>query len=287
MLTRSIPKLIEIDLLLADDLWSINAAPNQIDQILMNLAVNASDAMPYGGKLTIQTRNTILDEEFCRPYPNPKPGKYVLMTVSDTGVGMSKETASRIFEPFFTTKGPDKGTGLGLAVVYGIVEQHGGMITCDSEPSVGTTFRVYFPSIEAVPQEQYSEKKEPLTGRGETILLVDDEPNFLETSSILLVDSNYEVITASNGKDALELYEKYRGKIKLVVLDLVMPKMGGEDCLRALLRTDPKVKVLMISGAQKPGIAEDLKVSGVRGLIKKPFDVTRMLEEIRKTIDEE
>ena len=159
MLTRSIPKMIEIDLLLADDLWAINAAPNQIDQILMNLAINARDAMPDGGKLTIQTQNIVLDEEFCRVHPNTKPGRYALITVSDTGTGMDEETASRIFEPFFTTKASGKGTGLGLAVVYGIVEQHNGWIICDSEPSVGTTFRIYFPAIEEVPQEQYSRRK--------------------------------------------------------------------------------------------------------------------------------
>ena len=156
--------MIEIDLLLADGLWAINAAPNQIDQILMNLAINASDAMPDGGKLTIKTNNIVLDEEYCRFDPITKPGRYALITVSDTGFGMNKETASRIFEPFFTTKESGKGTGLGLAVVYGIVEQHGGRIICDSEPSVGTTFRIYFPAIEEVPQDQYSEKKRDARG---------------------------------------------------------------------------------------------------------------------------
>jgi PAS domain S-box-containing protein len=148
MLIRSMPKMIEIDLLLADDLWAINAVANQIDQILMNLAINARDAMPYGGKVTIKTNNIVLDEEYCRFVPNTKPGRYALITVSDTGFGMNKETASRIFEPFFTTKEAGKGTGLGLSVVYGIVQQHGGKIICHSEPSVGTTFRIYFPAIE-------------------------------------------------------------------------------------------------------------------------------------------
>ena len=201
MLTRSIPKMIVIDLLLADDIWPINAAPNQIDQILMNLAVNARDAMPNGGKLTIKTQNVTLDEEYCRLNPLAKPGRYALITVSDTGTGMSQETASHIFEPFFTTKESGKGTGLGLAVVYGIVEQHGGRIICDSEPSVGTTFRIYFPAIEEVPQEQYSEKKEAPKGRGETILVVDDEPSFLEITSRQLTGYNYKIITALNGKE--------------------------------------------------------------------------------------
>ena len=147
MLVPVMPKSIEIDLVEASDLWTINASPSQIDQILMNLAINARDAMPDGGKLSIQTQNTILDDEFCRPYPNTKPGRHVLLSVTDTGKGMDHETVKHIFEPFFTTKEQGKGTGLGLSVVYGIVEKHCGKIICDSEPSAGTTFRIYFPAI--------------------------------------------------------------------------------------------------------------------------------------------
>ncbi len=150
MLVPVMPKMITIDLVLAGDLWPINAAPNQIDQVLMNLSVNARDAMPEGGKLIIQTQNTIWDEEYCRYHPNTKPGRYVLLSVTDTGSGMDAGTVKRIFEPFFTTKEEGKGTGLGLAVVYGIVEQHGGNIICESDPSVGTTFRIYFPATEEV-----------------------------------------------------------------------------------------------------------------------------------------
>ncbi len=153
MLAPVMPKTIDIDLVEADDLWAINAVPNQIDQILMNLAINARDAMPDGGRLTIKTQNKLLDQEFLRPYPHTKPGHYVLISVTDSGKGMDKETASHIFEPFFTTKEPGKGTGLGLAVVYGIVEQHSGMIICDSKPSVGTTFSIYLPAIEEVLEE--------------------------------------------------------------------------------------------------------------------------------------
>jgi CheY-like chemotaxis protein len=229
----------------------------------------------------------ILDDEFLRPYPHAKPGRYVLFSVTDSGTGMEKETVKHIFEPFFTTKESDKGTGLGLAVVYGIVEQHGGRIICDSEPSVGTTFSIYFPAIEEVPQEQYSEKKEPLRGQGETILVVDDEPSFLEIVSRQLTGYNYNIITASNGKESLSLYEKHHEEIKLIILDLMMPKMGGEECLQTLLRMDPKVRVLMISGTLKPGMAEDLKEAGAKGFIKKPFDLNRMLEKIRKVVDED
>ena len=248
MLARSIPKMIEIDLLLDDDLWTIKAAPNQIDQILMNLAINARDAMPDGGRLTIKTENITLDDEYCIFDPLAKPGRYALITVSDTGTGMNKETASHVFEPFFTTKEADKGTGLGLAVVYGIVEQHGGRIICDSAPSVGTKFRIYFPAIDEVPQEQYFEQKEPPMGQGETILLVDDEPYSDVIVSRLLNGANYKVLTASNGKEALGLYEKHRAQISLVILDLLMPGMGGKQCLEAFTRLDPSVRVLIATG---------------------------------------
>jgi two-component system, cell cycle sensor histidine kinase and response regulator CckA len=287
MLTRSIPKMIEIDLLLADDLWAIKAAPNQIDQILMNLAVNAADAIQNGGKLTIKTSNIVFDEEFCRSRPDTKTGRHVLIEVSDTGAGMNKEIASHIFEPFFTTKEPGKGTGLGLAVVYGIVEQHNGWIVCDSAPSVGTTFKIYFPAIEEVHEEEYFEENEPPRGQGETILLVDDEPYLLELVSRQLVGANYRTITASNGKEALKLFEKHREQIKLVILDLLMPEMDGKRCLESLREMDPDVRALIATGHAKQGMALDLKEAGAKGFIHKPFDSNQLLEEIRKIIDED
>ncbi|MFH0958070.1 MAG: PAS domain S-box protein [Pseudomonadota bacterium] len=287
MLSRSIPKTIAIDLLLADDLWAIKAAPNQIDQILMNLAVNASDAMPDGGRLTIKTNNIVLDDEFCSAYPNTEPGRYALITVADTGAGMNKETESHIFEPFFTTKGPGKGTGLGLAVVYGIVEQHGARIICESKPSVGTTFRIYFPAIEEVAQEQLSKKTESPKGQGETILLVDDEPEILEMISLQLTGANYQVIPASNAKDALELYEKNRDAIRLVLLDLIMPEIGGKQCLEALRNMDPNIKVIIITGHNRRGMTQELKEAGARDFILKPFDMPQLLEKIREIIDAE
>ena len=285
MLARSISKMIEIDLLLADDLWAIKAAPNQIDQILMNLAVNARDAMPDGGRLTIETKNIVLDEEYCSFDPLVKPGRYALITLSDTGTGMNKETASHIFEPFFTTKEADKGTGLGLAVVYGIVEQHGARIICDSAPSVGTTFKIYFPAIEEVHEEECFENKEPPKGQGETILLVDDEPNLVVIVSRQLVSANYSVIKASNAKEALNLYEKHREQISLVILDLLMPEMDGRRCLNALRDIDPNVRVLVATGHTTPGMTGELEQAGAKGFIRKPFDSSLLLEEIRKIID--
>jgi CheY-like chemotaxis protein len=200
---------------------------------------------------------------------------------------MNKETASHIFEPFFTTKEEGKGTGLGLAVVYGIVEQHGARIVCDSAPSVGTTFRIYFPAIEEVHEEEYFENKEPPRGEGETILLVDDEPNLVVIVSRQLLSANYRVIKASNGNEALNLYEKHREEIRLVILDLLMPGMGGKQCLEALRKLDPNVRVLVASGVLNSEIEADLKAIGARGLIAKPFETSQLLEEIRKIIDEE
>ncbi|MEI6135592.1 MAG: response regulator, partial [Desulfomonile sp.] len=287
MLTHVISKTIDIELFVADDLWTVNAVPNQIDQILMNLAVNARDAMPDGGKLTIKTKNIVLDEEFCLSYPEMKPGRYVMLSVTDTGTGMDPETASHIFEPFFTTKEKGKGTGLGLSVVYGIVEQYGGRIVCESAPSVGTTFRLYFQAIEDVHEEEYFEKKEPHRGQGETILLVDDEPGFLELAGRTLNRSNYRVIKASNGKEALNLYEKHRAEIRLVIMDLLMPEMDGRRCLEALRKVDPNVRVLIASGALNSEIEADLKEIGAKGLIAKPFDMPQLLEKIREIIDED
>ncbi len=287
MLAPVMSNNIDIDLSLADDLWTINGAPNQIDQILMNLAVNARDVMPDGGRLTIKTENITLDDEYCIFDPLAKPGRYALITLSDTGDGMNKETASHIFEPFFTTKEADKGTGLGLAVVYGIVEQHGGRIICDSAPSVGATFKIYFPAIEEVQEEDYFENKEPPRGQGETILMVDDEADFLELAGRTLNRAKYTVIRALNGKEALELYEKHRTAIRLVILDLLMPGMSGKQCLEALRKFDPNVRVLIASGALNSEIEADLKVIGARGLIAKPFDTAKLHEEIRRIIDEE
>jgi CheY-like chemotaxis protein len=271
----------------ADDLYVINGDSTQIEQILMNLAINARDAMPNGGRLAIETQNILLDEEYCRIHLGTKPGRYALLSVTDTGTGMDPEIANRIFEPFFTTKEQGKGTGLGLAVVYGIVEQHGGVITCYSELSVGTTFKIYFPVIEEVPDVKEAETKEPPTGRSETILVVDDEPNVTELASRMLTEANYKVITASNGKEALDLYEKRQEEIKLVILDLNMPVMDGRQCLEALLSMNSNVKAIIASGYSANGTVKRILETGAKGFIDKPFDIARLLENIRQIIDQE
>ena len=285
LLESTVPKMVQIKILLADDLKPVNADPGQIEQVLMNLAVNAWDAMPEGGILTIQTENVHLDQEYCSVHLGARPGDYAVLSISDTGQGMDKETLDRIFEPFFTTKEVGKGTGLGLAMVYGIVKQHDGHMTCYSELGVGTTFNVYLPVVEMDEERQEATDKEILGSGSETILLVDDEESVRILGERMLTGRGYTVLTAGNGIDALEVYKQRRGKISLVILDLVMPGMGGKQCLEELLRIDPRVKVLIASGqalnARLPGTIE----SGARAFVSKPFKIRELLKKVRAVLD--
>jgi CheY-like chemotaxis protein/two-component sensor histidine kinase len=287
LLDRTIPKMIQIELKLFKDPTLINADPSQIEQIIMNLAVNAGHAMPEGGNLVIETKAVSLDRAYCLDHIEATIGPYILLSVSDTGHGIDKKTMERIFEPFFTTKGPGIGTGLGLSMVYGIVKQHGGHITCYSEPGAGATFKIYFPAIDS---EVKSEKPMDLVlpqGGTETILLVDDDDSVRDVGRQMLVEYGYRVITASNGREALEIYSAKRATISLVILDLFMPEMGGKECLRALLRMDPEVSVLVASGFTHNGEIGEAQDSGAKGFIGKPFDIPQLLDEIRKIIDQD
>jgi two-component system, cell cycle sensor histidine kinase and response regulator CckA len=285
LLSRTVPKIIEINLMLSDDLAAVNADPTQIDQILMNLAVNARDAMPEGGRFIIETKNQTLDENYCRNHLEAKLGRCVLLTVSDTGQGMDKETQQHIFEPFFTTKGSGEGTGLGLAMVYAIVKQHGGHIMCYSEPARGTTFKIYFPALVSFEQAQAVEVRTLPRGGSETILLVDDEELIRDLGSRILTNAGYEVITASDGKEALEVYERRGGEISLVILDLIMPKMDGRQCLEALLSLNPSMKVVIASGYSADAVTKEALTSGAKGFVNKPYDIRQVLEVARGVLD--
>lgn len=286
LLERTIARMLEIEVIAEQDLAIIHADPTQMDQILMNLAVNARDAMPRGGRLIIETRNVVLDKEYCRSHVEAHEGPHVLLRVSDTGHGMDEETRERIFEPFFSTKEHGRGTGLGLAMVFGIVKQHGGHITCESHPGQGTTFRIYFPVSEGEPAEvDDSYDLEPLMG-SETLLLVDDEEPVRNLARRILVPAGYTVLTASNGKEALDLYEQAGGAIDLVILDLIMPEMDGRSCYEALKLIDPEVRIILTSGYGSTGtrkIAEELKA---RAFVNKPYDVQLLLQAIRDTLDD-
>ncbi len=236
LLERTIPKMINIDLDVADNLRNVKLTPPRWSRILMNLAVNAKDAMPEGGKLLIKTENAILNDEVCRLHPNATPWVYALLTVSDSGHGMDSETQEHIFEPFYTTKDVDKGTGLGLAMVYGIVKNHNGFISCTSDPGEGTTFKIYLPTLDR--EVQVADEKEaraPIMKGNETILLVDDEEFIRDLVVQVLGESGYTVITAPDGKSGLKLYGEQQARIDLVILDLIMPEMGGRKCLEKLL----------------------------------------------------
>ncbi len=279
--------MIQIELHLEDSLATVNADPVQMEQIIMNLVVNARDAMPEGGKLTLRTENVTLDEEYCRVHPGAKPGNYLLLAISDTGTGMDSEILEHLFEPFFTTKGAGKGTGLGLAVVYGIVKQHGGYVTCDSEPGTGTMFRIYLPAIEE--QEVVSDKAEEdlkLLGGTETILLVDDEDVVRDLGEMILGESGYKVLAAKNGREALEIHRKEGQGISLVIMDLIMPEMGGMECLKQLLKIDPQVNVVVASGYSADASVKETIRMGVKGFVTKPFRIKELLREVRRVLDE-
>ena len=286
MWERTIPKMIDIELSLADNLQAVNADATQIEQVLMNLVINARDAMPDGGKLRIETKNVYIEPGRSNGYPDFKTGWQVLLRVSDNGIGMDAETVGRIFEPFFTTKEIAKSTGLGLAVVYGIVQQHGGHITCKSEPFRGTTFEIHFPALRAEEQKIEEDIQDgPTTGGSETVLIVDDEEQVRFLASEILSEAGYEVIEAANGEEALLLYEKYTQEIGLIVLDLIMPIMGGEQCLRELIKVNPSVRVVISSGQPTNGPIEEYLELGATAFITKPYDARGLLNIVRSSLD--
>ncbi|MBI5571377.1 MAG: PAS domain S-box protein [Desulfomonile tiedjei] len=284
LLRRTIPRMISLEMSLEDNLRMINGDPSQIEQILLNLAANARDAMPEGGRLVFETSNATIREEYCRTHPEVKPGKYVLLTVSDTGQGMARGILDRIFEPFFTTKQPGEGTGLGLSMVFGVVKSHGGHITCYSEAGVGSTFKIYFPVLEEGLQPEQATTIEMPAGGTETILLVDDEDAVRTLGAEMLELAGYTVLTAANGREALEVFRNNRESIALVILDLVMPEMSGRRCLEELLKMNPRAKVLIASGYAANGPAKEARESGAAGFVSKPFDLKQFLMAIRRIL---
>ena len=269
-----------------EDLSIVNADPVQLEQILMNLGVNARDAMAGGGRLCFETHSIRLDREACKTHPLSKPGRYVRLRISDTGHGMDKETRDRIFEPFFTTKETGKGTGLGLSMVYGIVKSHGGEIVCESDPGRGATFDLYFPAL-TVDSAAPAQGQEPVLIRPgkETILLVDDERFILDIGTNILERYGYRVITAESGEKALERFGIGGNAIDLVILDINMPGMGGNRCMKELLARDPGVRVLIASGYASKGYEQEAIAAGAAGFIGKPYKLAEMLGKVREVLD--
>ena len=287
MLRRVIGEHIELILRYDSGLGRVKADPGQIEQVLLNLVVNARDAMPSGGKLLIETCNLSLDEAAARRISSLKPGSYVVLSVSDTGVGMDPETQSHIFEPFFTTKEQGKGTGLGLATVYGIVQQSGGHITVYSQPGQGATFRLYFPRVEEPADRGSGIRPRPKIPKGsETILLVEDETEVRELAREALRRGGYAVLEARDGEGALRLAQNYAGPIHLLLSDVVMPIMGGPELAARLLELRPQLKVLYMSGYSEFISTGHGEIGPLTYFLQKPFSLESLGRKVREVLDE-
>ena len=278
-------KDITVHLDLTEELYVIKADQGQIKQTLLNLYVNAAEAMPRGGDLYLKTTNVTDQDIKDKPY-RPKPGNYVLLTITDTGTGMDKKTMERIFDPFFTTKGMGKGTGLGLASVYGIIKAHGGYIDVDSAKGHGTTFSVYLPSSEAADSMKGQLSPEVLRGN-EGILLVDDEDVIIDVGQQMLKTLGYQVYVAKSGREAIETYEANNDRIDMVILDMVMPDMGGGEAYDMIKKIDPSIRVLLSSGYSIDGEAAEILRRGCNGFIQKPFDVTQLSHKLREILEKQ
>jgi PAS domain S-box-containing protein len=276
---------IEIKIIPAESPMTIRADPGQIDQVLMNLCLNARDAMPAEGRLVIETGTTSLDEGYLKQYPYMKTGWYVVLSVSDTGIGMDEKTRERVFEPFFTTKGPDKGTGLGLAVVYGIVKQHNGFIHVYSEPGKGSTFRVYFPALDAPPDTKIAASHAVTSGGSEAILLTEDEESVRNMMEQTLKSYGYRVLAACDGEEAVDIFRRQGKEIAIAVLDVVMPKMGGRQAYDVMITMDPELKVLFLSGYSSNAIHDDFVLRPGLPFLQKPFGPEALARKVREVLD--
>ena len=288
MLQHLIGEDIEQKVFLDPTLAKTKADPGQIVQVIMNLAVNARDAMPKGGKLTIKTANTLFEDAVSFSGVAVPPGEYVMLSVSDTGMGMDEETRNRLFEPFFTTKEAGKGTGLGLATVYGIVKQSGGYVFADSEPGKGTTFRIYLPRVDLplqTPSSPAAHGLPPnLSSGSETFLVVEDEPAFRDLLCEQLRSKGYRVLVASNGVEALELAEQHNAPIRVLITDVIMPQMSGPDLAKNLTKLQGETDVLYMSGYTDDKLSTVLETDSELTLIQKPFHIEDLLRKIQEIL---
>jgi two-component system, cell cycle sensor histidine kinase and response regulator CckA len=278
------PRDIRLEMVLPHDTWTIIGDPTQVQQILLNLCVNARDAMPNGGTLTIKTENCLADEHYVAMNKQAKPGSYVAISVTDVGIGIPPEIIGNIFEPFFTTKELGKGTGLGLSSVKAIVKNHGGFINVYSEPGRGTTFKVYLPAqtnaVEAPAQGAKDDNLLP-RGSGETILVVDDEASILSITSETLQTFGYNVMTANNGAEAVAIYAQEKQKIAIILTDLSMPVMDGRATIYALLKINPKARIVAMSGMDEADTVAKASTAGIKHFISKPYTATTLLKTLR------
>jgi CheY-like chemotaxis protein len=285
MLRRLIGEHIEVIVRLAPDLGRILADPGQLQQVLLNLAVNARDAMPEGGKLTITTTNVDVDEASRAVHGLEAPGEFVTISVSDTGSGMTPEVRGRIFEPFFTTKGPGKGTGLGLATVYGIVTQSGGTVTVYTEPGHGALFRIYLPRVHDGTLARRPAERAPNNGGTETILLVEDERAVRAAAAGMLRHLGYTVLIAEHAAEAIEVAATAGDQLDLVVSDVVMPKMDGPTLIARLRATRPELKAILMSGYAGDVMNVLTGLDGTTPFLEKPFSISDLAAKVRDTLD--
>ncbi len=286
MLGRIIGEDITLTTQLQPTLGRVKADPGQLEQVILNLVVNARDALPHGGKLTLETRNVELDEEYARLHADAKPGRYVLLAVSDTGCGMAPEVQAHIFEPFFTTKEKGKGTGLGLATVYGIVQQCGGHVSVYSEVGVGTTMKVYLPRVPNAGSSPDSPANLASMPRGhETVLLVEDEDAVRSLARLVLRNYGYTVLEASHGEAAIRLADEHAGHIDLLVTDVIMPGMGGRALAAALLERRPGLRVLYLSGYTDDAVVRHGILQEQVLFLQKPFAAAALARKVREVLD--
>jgi CheY-like chemotaxis protein len=283
IIEETFPKTIELETSVSKNLWTVNGDVNQLHQVLMNLVVNARDAMPQGGKLKITAENSTIKEDFARLYLDAQVGNYILITVADTGIGIAAEIIERIFEPFFTTKEIDRGTGLGLSTMIGIVKSHGGFVDVVSNTKSetrGTQFKVFLPASEIAETNQEETESIP-QGNGELILVVDDEPSILKVTKATLETYNYRVLTASNGIEAIAIYAQNQNAIELVVMDIMMPSMDGKTAIRILKTINSEAKIIAVSG-----LVSDQEIIAVNGSIKAFVAKPYTNDDLLKAIDE-
>ncbi|MBT8350512.1 MAG: response regulator [Deltaproteobacteria bacterium] len=285
LLRRTIPKMIEIELKLTENPKIINADAGQCEQVLMNLSINAENAMGKNGKLTFKTKNVVLNSDHPQALLNPSSLEYLLLTVSDTGHGMSPQTIDHIYEPFFTTK--EEGTGLGLSIVYSIVKDHGGFIESESNVGKGTAFRIYFPVLKSgveLKRNMAPKKTDKSLYGNESILIVDDEEAVLKISEEMLTRNGYTVITAKNGEEGIIRYSE--SFPDLVLLDVGMPGIGGIKSLQEMMSVDSKAKVVIVSGYSEDGNIEEAKILGAKAFLQKPYHITELLNTVRGVLDQ-